>query len=1667
MTETAPTRMAAQVMSLLGPDERELLRRCAVPRFFDHRLIDTILMPTAPPQLLDSLLEDGFVERARAHGNGYRLPRTLRAAALMAWDDEPDELARLRRALAEHWQDERPEEALYSLIDVDPAAAANLFRSRFGEFEARSDLAGCETVLGVLDQRLAALPDELRDLRDEHRVRLARRVQWADDWQRTARFLERPGVTAQFERLLSANGPSVMQLRARGGMGKSMHLRWLIARHCVPRGIPCARIDFDLVVAPTALEEPWLVLLALAEQLNRQLAGTPMTDVLTAESAAQLPRLWLRPPPGSQAVGAGLRGPGASRDETTRHRLERALNRLERDTPVVLVLDTLELAVMRSGASLAPLVGELRRLREACAAVRLIFAGRYDLSERLPDHGGLFETELELHGFSADESARYLTQVRGFDDPALVDVIARRSDGSPFKLALIADILADAGGVTAEDLAAYEQVDLVYLLDRVVLRIPETEVRWVLRYGAIPRALDRDFLERVMMPVLAVEMPRRGEARPLDDPDAGLPQRAADAWPASAPPAGAEAVWSALTHYAEQASWVMPVDGSTVRFHPDVLQPMRRLVAGNEIHRALHERAAAYFRERADRERREWVRWTREEIYHRLQADPEAGAELVREHLRAAAGRPADRRAIVEDLLDGRYYAVGELFGEPDDEAGPADTRAQPPPVLVAELLHVAGLLRLDAALRGDARAREAMALAVVRLDQVQRATGEVVADERIVLLRAALDLSVPGDAAENRDAARARWERRLRAAITRLDDPYESTQTTMLLADLVAPRSPSEAETLIRQGIAIARTQPILTLNRMPFQRRLVEQLIRRGDFDAAAHELRQARHPVAPQSMEAVRLALQDVRISSYAGRHARAARLAREAARSAQGQAHARMVLWAARAAVAARDPAQAMEHLLQLAAPKRRGADDDGWIWVELTATTAAAWAALGQFAPALDTLDTALDGAESRWPGAVRRLLSVQLDFELRVLRDLKRAELTVERSRALAAGAEDFSGVVLRLQRAEWLAARGEPGAARSALGEEIERLERLGGPRGHHVRAALEGLAIDAPDHTEWHLERLVAHLEATRPATARLAQLRELVRAAPVRQESRAAGRLRRLAVQALSGKSLSDITEAGDRTLMQLAAAEVARIARGDSEAAHVLEGIPSTTPVLDADWVEAAARTGLAGRTDMLAGDRLERIVASEPDLAGRPALAVARARLARPSSRGFEIRAALALARKAIAGKPAVVWGAAAELAELEAIYAARVGDGAAERQRAEAIRLYTRLGDAPAIQRTSAGGEPGDLSGRDVRVRSARLPPAALTLLDRDPGEAVPWALVEHAADDWPRLAALMRDSLLALIGPGGFAGRGEHVRLVATDPAVQALPWELALAAPGDAPSSLSRGLGFQEEGPLLERLLAAEGWVGPGAASVEALVERWGEQRRAGPGVGPRACVVSPAQEYEDAAFRGSVDWVMEAGRAYASAGFYAERLELAEPGEIAKLSGDDPTALVHISAGFADAGGAGIDLAGAGVSRALGLKAGRAGAMHAQAFARLPLFAKDPRPVLVLEVPPAGNELELGVQLCLRNEFASAIFDLRACDTIFCAGLLDGAARGEWYRVLATALGAGLGAAAAFDATREHMRGFVRESGRAQQQLAAASFALLATHPGVPAPYTPRPS
>ena len=234
-----------------------------------------------------------------------------------------------------------------------------------------------------------------------------------------------------------------------------------------------------------------------------------------------------------------------------------------------------------------------------------MIAGRYDpgeiadTGERVPGYSVEFAPpcSVSLAPFSAAESRQYLVEKRHLpaDDPRLA-VASERAGGSPFALALYADLLHTRPDLPVDELRTYPSADLAYLIERVLERIPDPYVHWLLRYGVVPRRLTWTYVKDVMAKRLkeatsGVETYDKSNNDPLPEHKKQTLFRR-DLLRPGEPLKALDEIWKNLTQYASQSSWVSRVDNdpNILLFHPEVLNPMRWLLREHQrdAFRLLH-----------------------------------------------------------------------------------------------------------------------------------------------------------------------------------------------------------------------------------------------------------------------------------------------------------------------------------------------------------------------------------------------------------------------------------------------------------------------------------------------------------------------------------------------------------------------------------------------------------------------------------------------------------------------------------------------------------------------------------------------------------------------------------------------------------------------------------------------------------------------------------------------------------------------------------------------------------------------------------------------------------------------------------------------------------------------------------------------------------------------
>jgi hypothetical protein len=684
-------------LSLLPGPQREFLKRCALLDSFDGSIAGD-LIPDGNVTL-DDVVEYPFVYKVRGQPGAYRLREDVRRALMESWwngqspDAVPPELAAVVERLATRLEGSEadPAKMVGLRLFVDQHAALQDWRDLYAEADRRFDLLRCRSLIGLLTWPATVFP-EVDAAHDRFQAYVDARSLWTDEWYRTNSFLL-PGTSADaFESLLLGERGRMLELRGRGGYGKSSHLHWLIARRCVPAvpQIACARVDFDTVDPLAATRDPYLVLLEMADQLDQQLPGDAFGK-LVRENIARRAQLYGRGR-GRERVtaihGRGFPELTADKDRSgtaadVMRRFGARLAEMPAGQPVVLILDTLEVPLHLPDSAglpaIQPLLAALADIQRNAPGVRTVLVGRYHLSDALRD---LFSDRLdpfELPKFTEEEARRYLAEKRGIQDEGRCAAAVQAADGVPFSLALLADLIDHDPEISTSTITSYRGTEYAYLVERVVKRIKEQPVRWVLRYAAIARRFDYEFVCAVVWPRVREVM---SGARNLDDPAAddlpGDGESRVRLWVTGDEPAAADTeapaaemsvqqVWDQVKRYAGGSSWIRTdgADRNALRLQPEVVRPLRALLRGRDIVPALHADAVEYFIRRADEElagsgqRDRAGEFLKEAVFHRFQLEGEAASGWWEEQIRTASD-PRARYALAEEL------ALGGDYTEPD-----------------------------------------------------------------------------------------------------------------------------------------------------------------------------------------------------------------------------------------------------------------------------------------------------------------------------------------------------------------------------------------------------------------------------------------------------------------------------------------------------------------------------------------------------------------------------------------------------------------------------------------------------------------------------------------------------------------------------------------------------------------------------------------------------------------------------------------------------------------------------------------------------------------------------------------------------------------------------------------------------------------------------------------
>ncbi|WP_404961467.1 peptidoglycan-binding protein [Streptomyces sp. 147326] len=1094
----AGENLADVTLSLMPEPLRGTLMRCALVEGFDEAQYEAVLRDGVGPTLAELALQP-CVEPQPGGDGALQVGSGIREAAWRAWwldggavpDSVPVPRA-LRSAearIAEYCEGlGRIEAALQALVVCDPDRAAARFDQWYRERDERFDFPGCQDLLDALNESWAWMfGPRLAELRSDRDRYLRSRMLWYDALLRSGRYLSRPELESRLDGLLAGTPTRALRLHAVGGMGKSLMLQWFLARRCVaaPARVPCALVDLDAVDAVNVVRHPWLLVLELAHQLNEQMPGAPFQELLRRHGAYR--SVLFRDAPALARSGAAALDTAGTKSDArdVRDRFLSVLSEDHSGTPLLIVLDAFEVAVLRPLGGAAELVDVLADVYAASDQVRLVLSGRLTgaerqlgrLGERLPEQCMGW---LEIPPFTEDEARNYLSGKRGIGRQELVEIIVRRSQGVPWQLALYADVADYSPDMSVESVESLDPM-LAWCMDRIIGRIEDDALRWLVRYGVLARRLSRDFAERVVLPRMVAAMRGSKDDRPEDDPG---PSGSAHAFRTGVhPPEGPAEfarLWESLKQYSvEVSSWVSaaPTDPDTLVFHPCVAEPMRRLLSVQPVYRLLHEDAARYYEESARLHPTAWATWTRAAIYHRIQADGSRAAPAWREAVATARGA-------------GRFEDVAEIAGE---ILGPEYVDEEGVPLNLA-----GGVPALDPRLQAEAHVELAWAL-------VHRARSEGLSGGHQLWSGAERSLGTVEriTAQSDVDLPHVRWNAARAALLLARGRPERArkvlgptVQTPEMSADygfalevyaeaLGALDRPDEASAVLHQALVLAQMT-----GDQPGSAHLAHLLARdaatRLAYDDALRWVRAAPGESGPAAERAA-LRLTEAELALHLGLPATAARLAE----TSSGDAEARPLALGVKALLALGRPRRARALCERaLSTPVSLPPEQEAAVF----ALRGRADIELMQVERGMSDLVTAREryarlqdyesGAACALHAARAQLEVVGNHWEAAQFLD-EAMRLNHDESNAIASRC--------RLLKADLMARHGDSAGATGVCGDALRRLEESGADPLLVVEAAGHGLALR--DDPSGRFGKALLHaVRRVTPATARLTMLRAL---------------------------------------------------------------------------------------------------------------------------------------------------------------------------------------------------------------------------------------------------------------------------------------------------------------------------------------------------------------------------------------------------------------------------------------------------------------------------------------------------------------------------------------------------------------------------------------------
>ena len=632
---------------------RDIERRMALIRVFDQQIYEEFIAQGAMHEFsFQYLLEKGLIQEILGCNGYYRgiMPSPTGPPQNMDYEVLLD----VTRLLA-HRLEFDTIWLLPLLVTLRDAKAVEVFEKLIKEAldPILLKLDRAEQIVGTVASLEKS--DQFSKVFDHWHARLASWKLFSQEYYKSGRYLHRTDLHERMESFRT--GPDwLIAVYAAGGMGKTMFLRRVITREWIPAGCSVAIIDFDFVGYRYLARAPWLVLYPIAKQLAAQIPSSIFSRFLGRQD-------WERFLEPAHKIGreSGTATPMGSEASERRGSMEdyahSFVSELPSDIVVLLVFDTTEEPYLHDVEPFTGLLDLFRLIHDLNQNVKVILSGRYDvfgkknlgstglLAERVIGLAEKFTVgrakSIEINGFSEKETEETLSQAYGLREilsKEMLHIIFEKSKDQsqralPFNVALWGRELREHPKWSVEYVRA-QQIDIVYLVERVLERIPTQLVRWLVRYCALPRKVFVDLAREVLMPEVliqqAIETNDTG-----DDANADMPRKIYDR--NIMEPAEFDQVWGQLLAYSAgpEEGWITPNpmgNDRSIILHPHVVEPMRRLVAKQPVWAKLHRAAQQWFEHRALQAgsvgSEKWVSAMCEAIFHAFQQGTEPGTTL-------------------------------------------------------------------------------------------------------------------------------------------------------------------------------------------------------------------------------------------------------------------------------------------------------------------------------------------------------------------------------------------------------------------------------------------------------------------------------------------------------------------------------------------------------------------------------------------------------------------------------------------------------------------------------------------------------------------------------------------------------------------------------------------------------------------------------------------------------------------------------------------------------------------------------------------------------------------------------------------------------------------------------------------------------------------------------